>query len=193
MQRDEPRVAAHHFDDHHPLMAFGSRMDLVDRVCGGGHRGVEAKRRDGATDVVVDRLGHANDWKALLPQRPDDAERPFAADRHESIQPIRAKGFEQLVRPIQFRPRPVRLLRHLSGSRRFDVPRIVPPRCVIPRTSLGPSGMSSPSPSRLPNPRLIPTHSQPRWTALNTTARMTAFSPGASPPPVEIAILTAWW
>src|SRR5437016_5280288 len=105
MQRNEPGVAA-----HHPLVTFGGRMDLVDRVRGGGHRGIEAKRRDGATNVVVDRLGHANDWKSFLPQRQDDAERAFAADRHESIQPIRAKGFEQLIRPIQFRPRPVRLL-----------------------------------------------------------------------------------
>src|SRR6059036_3254567 len=37
----------------------------------------------------------------------------------------------------------------------------------------------------------MPTHSQPRWIAASTAPRITAFSPGASPPPVEIAILNA--
>src|SRR5438093_547728 len=83
-----------------------------------------------------------------------------------------------------------RCTRHLRGLPRFDVPRIVPPRCVMPRTSFGPSGISSASPSRLPNPRLIPAHSQPRCTALSTTARMSAFRPGASPPPVAMRILS---
>src|SRR5438874_269176 len=37
----------------------------------------------------------------------------------------------------------------------------------------------------------MPTHSQPRWIAASTAPRITAFNPGASPPPVEIAILNA--
>src|SRR6516164_7004523 len=35
----------------------------------------------------------------------------------------------------------------------------------------------------------MPQHSQPRFSAARTVARMTAFRPGASPPPVEMAIL----
>src|SRR6266705_2842132 len=37
----------------------------------------------------------------------------------------------------------------------------------------------------------MPTHSQPRCTAARTAPRMTALSPGASPPPVEMAIFTS--
>src|SRR5262249_37927809 len=40
----------------------------------------------------------------------------------------------------------------------------------------------------------MPQHSQPRFSAASTVARITAFSPGASPPPVLIAMLRmlAW-
>jgi hypothetical protein len=38
------------------------------------------------------------------------------------------------------------------------------------------------------NPRLMPRTSQPRLIAERAAARMTAFRPGASPPPVEIAM-----
>src|SRR3989442_14753029 len=37
----------------------------------------------------------------------------------------------------------------------------------------------------------MPTHSQPRCTAARTAPRMTALSPGASPPPGEMAIFTS--
>src|SRR5437660_12923924 len=37
----------------------------------------------------------------------------------------------------------------------------------------------------------MPTHSHPRCTAESTAPRMTALSPGASPPPVEMAIFTS--
>jgi hypothetical protein len=39
----------------------------------------------------------------------------------------------------------------------------------------------------------MPTHSHPRPTAACTTARITALSPGASPPPVLIATLRIVW
>ena len=50
------------------------------------------------------------------------------------------------------------------------------------------SGMTSSSPSRPAYPRLMPRTSQPRLMAESTAARMTALRPGASPPPVEIAM-----
>src|SRR5512141_3071862 len=55
----------------------------------------------------------------------------------------------------------------------------------IPRTVFGLSGMRSGSPRSPAKPCRIPITSQPRFTADNTAVRMTAFSPGASPPPVR--------
>src|SRR3990172_274365 len=67
-------------------------------------------------------------------------------------------------------------------------PRMVPPRWVIPRTSAGPSGITPLNESSPSYPRWIPYDRQPRPWAERTTARMTAFKPGASPPPVEMAM-----
>src|SRR4249919_2051564 len=65
---------------------------------------------------------------------------------------------------------------------------MVPPRCAMPRTEFFVSGMTSSSPRRPANPRLMPRTSQPRLIAESAAARMTALRPGASPPPVEIAM-----
>src|SRR5215831_10655436 len=59
----------------------------------------------------------------------------------------------------------------------------------MPRTVSRVIGITSSSPINPANPRLIPRISQPRSTAERTAARMTALRPGASPPPVEMAIL----
>src|SRR5204863_4196049 len=40
---------------HDAFVTLGRGVELVDRVGGGLDRGIEAERRDGATDVVVDR------------------------------------------------------------------------------------------------------------------------------------------
>ena len=63
---DPAAVAAHHLDDHHPVVALGRRVQAVDGVGGDLHGGVEAERHVGADDVVVDRLGHADDRHAVL-------------------------------------------------------------------------------------------------------------------------------
>src|SRR5437016_5186869 len=77
---------------------------------------------------------------------------------------------------------------HLNGFPRFVARRIVPPRCAMPRTESRVSETTSSSPKRPAKPRLIPSTSQPRLIDARTTVRMTAFSPGASPPPVESAM-----
>ena len=58
----------------------------------------------------------------------------------------------------------------------------------MPRTESFVSGMTSSSPISPANPRLMPSTSQPRLIADSTAARMTALRPGASPPPVEMAM-----
>ena len=83
-----------------------------------------------------------------------------------------------------------RTTRQSKGFPRLVVPRMVPPRWVMPRTSFAPRGITpSSSPERRPSyPFRIPSTSHPRPSADRTTARITALSPGASPPPVLIAM-----
>ena len=65
------------------------------------------------------------------------------------------------------------------------MPMIVPPRGRIPDTCLGPSSISRPS-IRPCQPSRMPTTSFPSASLRRTTARVTAFSPGQSPPPLRI-------
>ena len=85
-----------------------------------------------------------------------------------------------LIRSTPVRPGPV----SLNGLVR-DEPRIVPPRGRMPRTALTSSGIVSAS-SGPRQPSRKPTNSSPySWIPLRTTARITAFRPGQSPPPVR--------
>jgi len=89
-----------------------------------------------------------------------DTERTLAADRDHGVEAMRPERIEQLLRAVALVPGAVRPL---------DAPfeRIAAIRCSEDRTAkvgdaadfLGPRGISSDSPSKLPNPRLIPTHS----------------------------------
>ena len=90
-ERDESGVPAHHFDDHDSFVAFGGRVQLVDRVRGGRNGGIESERRDRAADVVVDRFRDADDGKALLPEIKRDAQRALATNRDQRVEPIRTK------------------------------------------------------------------------------------------------------
>src|SRR5207247_1492943 len=126
-------------------------------------------------EVVVDRLRHADDRKlALLVQPSRDAERVLAADRHERVQPEQAEVATTLSAPPST----------LNGFVR-EVPRIVPPRGMIPEIRSLPSSCDLPSTKPF-HPSWTPTTSTPRSIECRVTARMTAFSPGQSPPPVRI-------
>ena len=75
-----------------------------------------------------------------------------------------------------------------NGSPVLTVPRMVPPRRRMPVTSFGVSErdrLNSRSPSKLSS---MPTTSAPALDPAFTTARITAFRPGASPPPVRTPI-----
>ena len=75
----------------------------------------------------------------------------------------------------------------LNGLVRED-PRIVPPRGKIPRVLSRVSSIVKFSSGPL-QPSLKPTNSWPySFTPLRTTARITALSPGQSPPPVSTPI-----
>ncbi len=63
---DPSRVAPHHLDHHHPVVALGGGVQAVDGVGRDLDGGVEAERHVGADDVVVDRLRHTDDRQAAL-------------------------------------------------------------------------------------------------------------------------------
>src|SRR5262244_2987891 len=71
---------------------------------------------------------------------------------------------------------------------------MVPPRGSKPRTSRELNSRVQVSPSNPSKPSSTPMTCIPcSHTAVFTTARMTAFSPGASPPPVTIPIFLYIW
>ena len=54
---DPAAVAAHHLDDHHPVVALGGRVQPVDRLGGDLHCGVEAERHVRADESLSIVLG----------------------------------------------------------------------------------------------------------------------------------------
>ena len=130
VERDPPRVAAHHLDDQRPLVALRGRVEAVDRAHRDVDRGVEAERVVGGAEVVVDRLRHPDDVDPGLVQPPGGAERVLAADRDQPVD----------ARLLEVRGDPLGPPSSLNGFVREE-PRIVPPRGRMPRTSGIPSGL----------------------------------------------------
>ena len=174
---DPAAVAAHHLDDHHPVVALGRRVQPVDGVGGDLHRGVEAERDVGALDVVVDRLRDADDRQAVLGVQPaGDRQRAVAADDDDGVE---AEVGDRRRRPR--RPRP----RCRTGSPASCRARCRPAAAC--RASSRPSAASSCGargrrPTRRGSRRSRRRRSRSPW---RTIARMTAFRPGQSPPPVS--------
>src|SRR5207244_3582285 len=71
-----------------------------------------------------------------------------------------------------------------------EVPRIVPPRWSIPETEYRVSGSTSPV-TNPAQPFFTPSIGIFSIIARRTAARITAFNPGQSPPPVNIPIFSA--
>ena len=172
--RDPAGVAAHHLDDHHAVVRLGGRVQPVDRLGRDRDRGVEAEGVVRSGEVVVDRLRHADDGEALL--RVEPRRRRRACPRRRSRRARRA-----VLREV--REDTADAVLDLVGVR-AAVPMIVPPRGRMPEISRGPSGSSwsSTSPRQ---PARTPMTSWPRSSERRATARITAFSPGQSPPPVR--------
>ena len=85
VRRDPARMAAHHLDDHHSIVRLRCRMQPVDRVGDDLHGRLEAKRDIGPSEVVVDRLRHADDRNPLTLQAQGHAERVLAADWDQRV------------------------------------------------------------------------------------------------------------
>ena len=85
VQGDPARVAAHHLDDEHAVVRLGRGVQPVDRLHRDVDRGVEAEGEVGGVEVVVDRLGHADDVDAEVVQLGRDTERVLAADGDQRV------------------------------------------------------------------------------------------------------------
>src|SRR4029077_2513634 len=84
---DPTGLTAHHLDDHDAVVRLGGRVEPFDRLGRDEDRGVEAEGVVRAREVVVDRLGDADDRELMLGvQARCDAERVLAADRDERIE-----------------------------------------------------------------------------------------------------------
>ena len=175
----QPGVATHHLDDHHAVVALGRRVQPVDRIGRDLHRGVEAEREVGRRQVVVDRLRHADDAARRRPPSlcatPSVSSPPIAISAS-----TRSRASVAITRAAPSSD--------LYGFVR-DVPRIVPPRGSRPR--IEPSARSH----RLAFHDAAPTvpvaddrRGRSCPSPLRTTARITAFKPGQSPPPVSMPI-----
>ena len=82
--RDPACMSAHHLDDHDAVVRLRGRVQPVDGLGRDPDGRVEAEGVVGRREVVVDRLGHADDRKLLLCMQPGGySQSVFAADRNE--------------------------------------------------------------------------------------------------------------
>src|SRR4051794_32326562 len=79
-------VAAHHFQDHYALMAFGSGVETIDRVGRASDGRIEAEGPESAFQVVIDCFRYADYRDAVLVKLLRDAQRAVAADGDKSRQ-----------------------------------------------------------------------------------------------------------
>jgi hypothetical protein len=84
-------VAAHDLEDDDSVVGFGGRVQAIDRVRAYLHRGVEAEREVGSVQIVVDRLGYADDVDAFGGELVRHAEGVLASDRDQRIDVLRAE------------------------------------------------------------------------------------------------------
>ena len=195
LEGDPPGVATHHLDDDHPAVRRRRGEQPVDALRGEAHRRVEAERLDRLVEVVVDRLRHADDAQAGLVETLGDVQRAVAADRHEGVDVADGEQLDELVGAIDLDVASRRagapgtpsgcLDWWCRGSCRRGGRCRAPPRVAAARCRRRGSAPGYSSPLK---PSRMPTTSQSRLRPASTTARITALSPGASPPPVDTAM-----
>ena len=88
VERDPSGMAPHDFDDDNAVVRFGGGVDAVDGAGGDVDRGIEAKGEVGAGEIVVDGLGDADHFDAVLMEFGRDGKRVVAANRDQGIAAI---------------------------------------------------------------------------------------------------------
>ena len=168
------------------MVGFRRRVQPIDGISGEAHRRVETEGARRLDDVVVDRLRDAQTGDTALVKFVAIASVPSPPMTTSASRLRWWKGVDALRRTIAGRAGRVR-----AGERIAPVrgPRMVPPRAgfrAYPAASVPPvRRFEQAGESVLDSDRLAP------FVAADfTTARITAFSPGASPPPVRMPIRT---
>ena len=172
---DPAGVPAHDLDHHHAVVRLGGRVQPVDRLGADPHRRVEAE------GVVGARRGRC---RSSWARRRQGSRVPRGAAPRRRACPRRRSRRARRGALLEVRSTASTPPSSLYGFVR-DVPMIVPPRGRIPEISRGPSCSSLPSTSPR-QPSRTPIDLPAARCSRRVTARMTAFSPGQSPPPVRI-------
>jgi hypothetical protein len=199
VERDPAGVATHHLDDDDATVRRGGREQAIDAQRGEVDGGVEPERRGGSLEVVVDRLGHADHPEPALVEVVADRQRTVATDRDERIDAELAEHRDQLVGPVDLDPGPVVLLDRVGGgvaavrgaedgaAEVHDAAHVAARQrhdaavAVLVRVHEAVEAVTDPDD--------VP----PAVAGRERGGRMTAFRPGASPPPVLMAMRLICW
>ena len=180
MRCDPPGVPAHDLDQHDPIVALGRGVQAVDRIRCDLHRRGETEREVGSLDVVVDRLRNAENREPVFTvQTACDRQAAVAADHDQPVEPEVTYGLLHVintVRRVERAPSPG--AQHRASTRQHSAHRIDRERCRPP--------IAHPIPGIEEPDHLVAVTRSP----FRTAARMTALSPGQSPPPVRIPTRT---
>jgi hypothetical protein len=84
-ESDPSAVPSHDFDHHHAMMRGGGGVNFVERVGDGVQRRVEPERDLGGGKIVVDGLGHADDFQSLLEKLVSDFLRAVATNADDGV------------------------------------------------------------------------------------------------------------
>ena len=173
---DPAGVAPHDLEHHDAVVGLGRRVQLVDGLGGGVDGREEPDGQLGPADVVVDGLGDADDRQALVLVQPRGRrQRALAADDDQPVEPVDlerlldAAGAVDLAVGIDARGAEDRAAAVQQAPRGRD------------RRAARRSARARPC-----QPFWNPYTWMLCWSARRTMARMDAFSPGQSPPPVRI-------
>ena len=197
VERDPTGVASHHLDDEHPAVRRRGGEQPVDALGRDLDGGVEAERRVGLVEVVVDRLRHADHPHPGVGQPPRDRQRAVAADRDQRLDAGVAEQADELVGAVDGDPRAVVLL-HREGGRVAPVRAAQDRAAEVADAAHQVAGQLDRSARRVQLGEHQPVEAVADADGLPTSAGGgqrrrpdDGVEPGASPPPVEMAILTA--
>src|SRR5580658_2209221 len=85
VERDPASIPAHDLDHHHSVVGFRSRMEPVNRFAHDVAGRIKSESVVRATQVVIDRLGHADDLDSAFVKFLGDRQGIIAADRDQRV------------------------------------------------------------------------------------------------------------